>query len=332
MEDAKYIIVPVELVSSDLFKTTYLNLVRQDKLSRLIIDEAHLAIFWNDFRPSFNSLANIRKESIQLILLTGSLPPSRQKELTSFFCLTSVAVTRESTVRRNITYSALYGSVKTNLNMKLRSIQDLKTIRGIIFVRTFNLIDSIINYIKDSYPYLRVLGYCGRNGPLDEENRKSNLKEWSENLGSIIVTTSALGHGYHIDSISFIFHISPSDDLVFYAQETGRGGRDQQKCDATIFYEDNNNGSMLEFLKTKECRRMFLHTYLDGPGAWSCQTQNALLCDNCLKNAEKETDNFFDEIDDSTFETLDLNAGKNFIKKTHYAKIFIKTVEQTLQE
>ncbi|KAI9484783.1 hypothetical protein BDB00DRAFT_891912 [Zychaea mexicana] len=73
------------------------------KISRVVLDEAHLAVQSADYRQSMHQLLWLRTVQVPLICLTATLPVSMEKELS--ICLgTSFNVIRACTVRENLKY------------------------------------------------------------------------------------------------------------------------------------------------------------------------------------------------------------------------------------
>jgi ATP-dependent DNA helicase RecQ len=58
-----------------------------------------------------------------------------------------------------------------------------------------------------------------------------------------VVATTAFGMGVDKPNVRFVYHHDPSDSVDSYYQEIGRGGRDDDPADATLFYRTENLGA-----------------------------------------------------------------------------------------
>ena len=59
----------------------------------------------------------------------------------------------------------------------------------------------------------------------------------------VVVATTAFGMGVDKPNVRFVFHHDPSDSVDSYYQEIGRGGRDDDPAEATLFYRTENLGA-----------------------------------------------------------------------------------------
>jgi superfamily II DNA helicase RecQ len=98
------------LVSADKakFKTWRQKLAELDStlsVSRMVFDEAHLPLLSNDFRESMRDMLELRQFPMQLVLLSGTIPPSSVAALKTIFGLTNNAYEiRQSNNRPELEY------------------------------------------------------------------------------------------------------------------------------------------------------------------------------------------------------------------------------------
>ncbi|XP_078318569.1 ATP-dependent DNA helicase RecQ-like [Crassostrea virginica] len=100
----------------------------------------------------------------------------------------------------------------------------------------------------------------------------------------VVLATIALGMGADLQNVKHIIHAGPPTCPEVYVQEVGRAGRDGHAAEAVLYFNNSDlaekpvENSMIEFFRTKSCRRQFLSTYFDAPfeSVFNC-------CDVCNK-------------------------------------------------
>lgn len=85
----------------------YASQLNRDKLlRRVVIDECHLAFTASDWRPKLARLKNLRLLQCPIVLLTATLPPLLEHELSEAMLIPLATYIRASTVRPSTRYSA----------------------------------------------------------------------------------------------------------------------------------------------------------------------------------------------------------------------------------
>nr|XP_023922639.1 uncharacterized protein LOC112034089 [Quercus suber]POE97743.1 atp-dependent dna helicase tlh1 [Quercus suber] len=102
--EAPLVIVSVEAAASKAFFQYAQGLVAQQKLDRIVTDEAHLSVTAVAYRPVLGEVAALRQLRTQFVYLTATLPPSYQAEFEQRNHLCRPHIIRASSNRPNIQY------------------------------------------------------------------------------------------------------------------------------------------------------------------------------------------------------------------------------------
>ncbi|KAI9472497.1 hypothetical protein BDB00DRAFT_879923, partial [Zychaea mexicana] len=103
MLSVKIILVTPEKAKEQKFVSMLHTMSAQGRISRIIIDEAHLVITWSSFRPTMGELAQLRTVPVPMVFLSATLPPPWESDLSVLF-KTEFQVFRSLTVRPNLRY------------------------------------------------------------------------------------------------------------------------------------------------------------------------------------------------------------------------------------
>jgi superfamily II DNA helicase RecQ len=216
------------------------------------------------------------------VLLTATLPPLLEHELSEAILIPLATYIRASTVRVNTRYSVQWcapGKAKeTALAVYGRQGARLDGIKGVVYYRTKAQCEDVAR--KLDCPYYHA-------GVVDREER---LKRWLKR-GGFIVATSALGTGVDFLGIVFVLHVGLPYGIINYAQKTGRAGRSKEAVDLVVLLEDGeverrakteavsvNKSAIAAFIITTEYRRGVISAYLDGKEA-TCADIDCAACD-----------------------------------------------------
>jgi superfamily II DNA helicase RecQ len=96
------IIVAVEQAVTHRFCGFLTQLYIANELDRVVFNECHLAITAVSYRAAIGLLPILRKLAVQIIFLTGTIPPSIVPEFEQAMLLRSARMVRSLTIRRDI--------------------------------------------------------------------------------------------------------------------------------------------------------------------------------------------------------------------------------------
>ncbi|KAH0544389.1 hypothetical protein GP486_008517, partial [Trichoglossum hirsutum] len=284
VHDSSILLVTPESAISQGFMNHLRKLQGMDRLDRIVIDECHILLNTRlDFRRKLQKLRKMVEFTAQLVLLTATLPPSKESELLSMISIEAPLMFRDMTSRHNIAYAVQKCKAKDIEQEVIRIIksrQHQHAAGGRIIVY-----GGRVENCKELAVKLNCRAYFA-----ESKDKATALQEWINGKENIIVATNALGLGIDVPDVRLVLHAEPSFDLLNYAQESGRAGRDGGRSEAIIMvaegrilskYKSTDERLLWEYLMTDACRRIKLDQYLDGNlETQACATEQE-ACDNC---------------------------------------------------
>ena len=283
-----------------------IQLEESEKLSRIVIDECHVALIHRKFRPVMRRLGSlVRCVSVPLVLLTATLPVIMEEELRIFLGCIEWEVIRKNSERSELQYQILDLGDKVDSKAEMASYlgQNILTKE----LRGFEKQDRAIIYCLETKWATELAEYinkktnrtvCGvYHSEMEKDARKSSLKSWKEGKLKILTATSALGAGLDYSSVRLIVHFGFSRSLMDFCQETGRAGRDGKMAKViTLFWKGivsetqwismEEKKEMLKIIQSKECIRWQVGRYLNGVGVNCLSDEKDEICGNCLEALE----------------------------------------------
>jgi hypothetical protein len=325
----------------EIYETTQLLLVSADKgwyggnlladiyeaslhynYSRTIVcvDEPQLFLTDQDYRPRLRHFAEIRAAlPLQLVLLSGTVPPAMEPSLRAEFLLSPglctqvirlssnrpeikfLVATQRSTVAQAVA-SILAHFRNNRLNNELAIIYVPKAARG----------QEAIELLSRQYPgapppsfyYGPSAAKSAKLAVLTPDHKLEIISRWLDgHTTPFLVATSALGAGVSFARVGHIYHLGLPNSVVSYMQEAGRSGRAHQPSTSLIFpifgdfrpfLPPLDHGGIAhlhkfanripgQFPEAELCWRAQLLTFLDGTpaNASACDPQTMQLCSLC---------------------------------------------------
>lgn len=260
VEGIQVLILAVEHLNLPQYGALLGELCNTGRLSRIVVDEAHLTALWSSFREPLRRLHRTlcpTSVPVQRILLSATIPPSDEQKVARAHGLDQFIVERCSTMRENISYRVKYVEdvrfvtsyatvMKTAIEMvrkELSIIDDRKRREGIlsttprimVYCPLRKMVEELFCAAKglgENKEGVKVFKY---HGGMDKGERAEVQESWergappsSDGLFTVYlaICTSAFGTGVHTSGVESVIHVGFARSLLEYVQETGRAGRE----------------------------------------------------------------------------------------------------------
>ncbi|GAU90011.1 hypothetical protein RvY_02493 [Ramazzottius varieornatus] len=292
-----------------------------EKLVLVALDEAHLA--WHEAKPQFKALRNLKNlfPNVALMTATGTATkPTREKLLKELLRADRSKELWASVDAPNIRARCYHVEVKKGSAKKSKEgeeadaphetkttpgdwkklveliAKEVKNEPAVFFYDNQQAIDVIAEAFKKYASDIITLTYTG---DYDAKTQAEILEKWKKNEATLVIATSAFGHGVSRVDVRHVYHLGVPQSLEEWVQEAGRAGRDGKPATATLLWHDQTPEEMAFegldeedkkeaisrlkamqlYCKSEECRRRVLFEYFGEEVAKkSCDN-----CDLCLK-------------------------------------------------
>lgn len=227
----KILYVSPERLSSELFQTK----LRHMTVSFFTVDEAHCISQWGyDFRPSYLSIADIRKlkPDIPVLALTATATPQVVDDIQHKLQFKDGQVFKMSFERKNLAYV-----VRVTSDKEGEMIHILKSVSGsaIVYVRSRRRAKDIARLLNDNH-IEATFYHAGLEHVVKDERQEA----WQADKVRVMVATNAFGMGIDKPDVRLVVHADCPDSIEAYFQEAGRAGRDGQKAYAVLLYNNSD--------------------------------------------------------------------------------------------
>ena len=288
---AQVVIVIPESAVTKAFGRFIEDQYHNGRLERIVIDECHVVLdSVNGWREKMFELKEMASKGCQMVWMTATLPPKNEIEWMAAMGVNEEEAVwiREPTTRKNIEYRVKEylkeeenEEVKQLVEEKLRQYRD-----GVIIVY------GNIQQCKDLAEVLQCPKYYREVGSRKEKKRL--LEELVQGRIRVITATNALGLGIDMPNIRVVINVGVRRKMRDFAQESGRAGRDGEKCESIVMRSYGQEGgrrrlergwgteeAMLEFVEGKKCKRIVLDKEMDGRvDRYGCEIGDE-RCDVC---------------------------------------------------
>jgi len=224
-------IAPESLRSNMIF-----NLLKNRVIERFVVDEAHCLSTWGtDFRQDYYYICEYIKDLLEkkpfqqhipISCYTATAKPSVIDDIQSYF-LDGMGIKLETYLaepdRKNLSYQSIPANNKNKYHELLKILNENDGPTLVYIPSSTKDCDQVAQQLMlDTHKNVKSF-----HSKIDSQEKMQILKDYIEDRVDIIVATTAFGMGVDKANISNVVHYEVSDSLENYAQESGRGARDQ---------------------------------------------------------------------------------------------------------
>jgi superfamily II DNA/RNA helicase len=227
-------------------------------------------------------LGELARVETQMVLLTATLPPCKEELLWKRMSWTAdeVKLFRMPTTRKNIRYTVVRLGNRLRREEHDGFIANMVTRmhgKGIVYCKAKTRVKEIAKGGLDGCA-------AAFHGDMDSRQRAGVLDAFRTGKMKVVVATNALGMGVDIPDIEWIIHADEPRDMLDYAQESGRAGRDGRISQAILVtgYDAEVDPLMQAYVEGEGgCRRKIPGAYLDGDTERGRCGNDEEACDLC---------------------------------------------------
>lgn len=231
--DFDLILVSLETAANPTFAQIVRDLIEQEKLSRIIFDEAHLIDTQKGFRPDFHKLGFLGTLPTPLFFASATLTSDSVSGIRSMLHLGDSMIIRGNISNPNITYIVdSFPSETGNQHAKIAKVvlKD-KQQKAIIFFMSTSAVDSFY----DAYSR-RAEGQLAKGGQLwapiyryhsklTDQQKEHEIHEFVVSAQATLVGTSGIGAGFDFTDITLVVFAGSAYDFYDFIQGLGRLAR-----------------------------------------------------------------------------------------------------------
>ncbi|KAI3635264.1 hypothetical protein MIR68_006830 [Amoeboaphelidium protococcarum] len=272
------IFVAVEHLAYGSFQSLMKYLTGIGKLGCIVVDEIHVYQLWREFRHSMDNMELVGQWKVPLLLLSATMPRNYVQNIVLQWKLQLTSI-RLMNVKQRTTYSSVrIGERQAKDFIRQQICRLVGQDRLVIFCYSIRDIERLSQYFEQvCCKYYHNL-----------EGKDEQMDQFLNGNRMVMICSSSFGLGVDIANIRTVIHHGPSYTLIDYCQETGRGGRDGNGCQAILLdigrHRHVKDDNMVQYCRAVDrCRRGMLHEQIDGTIGLNCLDMQLEWCDNCRR-------------------------------------------------
>ena len=202
----------------------FLRAIGRQKISLLVIDEAHCISEWgHNFRPDYLKIAQLAKclNVERTLSLTATATPAVAKDVRAAFNIDAEDEVHTGFYRPNLELSIISGPSRGRNKTLLTKIRERPPGSTIVYVTLQRTAEEVAGFLVAN-----GLNATAYHAGLKSDDRTAIQNAFMISPDSVIVATIAFGMGIDKSNIRYVYHYNLPKGLESYSQEIGRAGRD----------------------------------------------------------------------------------------------------------
>ena len=296
------LLVGVENCSWPHLQAHIKTLIQLGCLARIVIDEVHLLLKHEPFRPCMGMLKFFGTLAIPLVLMTATCPKSLEGEVFEKLGRKVYQVLQQSTDRPEISQEVMPIQAKTG---KFEEIVANNITSATCLLKDTERVLLFCNSRDECDRMARLLGWRPYHSSIPVEERSEAMKLWKDGAILGLAATSMLNCCLDYPNIRYVFHLGPPRDVIDYYQAIGHSARAGGAGKSIIYFDPASlkkvmgdahdpfgRGIIYDMLcDTSLCRRLRPNFFLDGIGIPCAMLPSAQLCDVCMAQSSSQPSN-----------------------------------------
>ncbi|KAH8922490.1 ATP-dependent DNA helicase [Atractiella rhizophila] len=249
-------VTPERIAGNKGFMNTLTKMYGKNKLSRIVIDEAHCCSqMGHDYRPDYRKLSKLRTlfPEVPIIALTATLPSPVLSDLLDVLGLAPIgkgtAFFSSPLYRPNLNYSVMSKPQQADAVIKklVEWVEDNHSKEtGIVYCLTQKDSETVAAAIAETSEGRIKTGVYHAALPDGEKERIH--EHWRDGKVQVVCATIAFGLGIDAARVRWVVHHSLPKSLEGYYQESGRAGRDGNTSDCVLLWRGQDAFRVLSII------------------------------------------------------------------------------------